>query len=192
MSDANHSDGNQRQEAVDPALPDVRSRVNPLSLMLAVIILDQITKALVAARIEIYTVGSEYLGGLIRIIHTRNPAVAFSLGHGIPEPWRSIIVTAIPALVLVGVFLYYWFGADLNSFQRWMLAGVLGGGFGNLIDRFVRSRGVVDFIDVEFFGIFGLDRWPTFNVADASVVVCGLLFVASVIRFEHQRSKRNA
>ena len=183
------TDENQTRES---ALPGIRARFNPLSLALGVIILDQLTKALVVTRIEIYTVGAEYLGGLIRIIHTRNPAVAFSLGHGIPEPWRSIIVTTIPALVLIGVLLYYWVGTDLTPSQRWMLAGVLGGGFGNLIDRFIRSRGVVDFIDVEFFGIFGLDRWPTFNVADASVVVCGLLFVASVLRLEHQRSKRNS
>ncbi len=182
----------EESHSKDAVLPGVRSRVAPLSLMLGVIVLDQITKALVVARIEMYTVGTEYLDGLVRIIHTRNPAVAFSIGHGIPEPWRSILVTTVPALVLAAVLLYYWRGTDLTTSQRWMLAGVLGGGFGNLIDRFIRPQGVVDFIDVEFFGIFGLERWPTFNVADASVVVCGLLFVASVIRVEHQRSKRNS
>ncbi|MFP4644571.1 MAG: signal peptidase II, partial [Spirochaetales bacterium] len=179
------TDDKQISEA---AHPDIRSRINPLSLMVGVILLDQITKALIVARVEIYTVGAEYFGGLVRIIHTRNPAVAFSLGQSIPEPWRSVVVTVIPALVLIGVFLYYWFGTDLTPAQRWMLAGVIGGGFGNLIDRFIRSQGVVDFADVEFFGIFGLDRWPTFNVADSSVVVCGILFVVSVIRLEHQRN----
>ena len=173
------TDENQTRES---ALPGIRARFNPLSLALGVIILDQLTKALVVTRIEIYTVGAEYLGGLIRIIHTRNPAVAFSLGHGIPEPWRSIIVTTIPALVLIGVLLYYWVGTDLTPSQRWMLAGVLGGGFGNLIDRFIRSRGVVDFIDVEFFGIFGLDRWPTFNVADALICVGVALMVVEMIK----------
>ena len=41
--------------------------------------------------------------------------------------------------------------------------------------------GVVDFIDCYFFGILGMERWPTFNVADAVVVVCGILFVLAFI-----------
>ena len=50
---------------------------------------------------------------------------------------------------------------------------------GNIIDRIFRPQGVVDFIDVKFFGIFGLERWPTFNVADASIVVCGIILIVS-------------
>ena len=52
---------------------------------------------------------------------------------------------------------------------------------GNLIDRFFRPAGVVDFIDVRFFGILGMDRWPTFNIADMSVVVCGIMLLLSFI-----------
>ena len=56
---------------------------------------------------------------------------------------------------------------------------ICGGGFGNLIDRFFRSEGVIDFIDVKFYGLFGLERWPTFNIADSAVVVCGILLLIS-------------
>jgi uncharacterized protein (DUF342 family) len=59
--------------------------------------------------------------------------------------------------------------------------GILGGGIGNLIDRFFRPAGVVDFIDCYFFGIFGMERWPTFNIADSAVVICGAIFVVSFI-----------
>ena len=62
-----------------------------------------------------------------------------------------------------------------------MICGIVGGGMGNLIDRFFRPAGVVDFIDVRFFGILGMDRWPTFNIADMSVVVCGILLLLSFI-----------
>jgi signal peptidase II len=61
--------------------------------------------------------------------------------------------------------------------------GIIGGGFGNLIDRFFRPDGVVDFIDVKFYGLFGLERWPTFNVADSAVVVCGSLLFISMLFF---------
>ena len=67
--------------------------------------------------------------------------------------------------------------------------GIVGGGFGNLIDRFFRAEGVVDFIDVKFYGLFGMERWPTFNVADSAVVVCGLLLVISFIITSVKESK---
>ena len=31
----------------------------------------------------------------------------------------------------------------------------------------------------KFYGLFGLERWPTFNVADSAVVVCGILLVVA-------------
>ncbi len=167
--------------------PSLRERLYPVSLTLAIVIVDQVTKALVVARVEPYTIGAEFFGGLVRIIHARNPAIAFSLGHGLPEPLRGILFTVLPIVVIVAVAAYYWRGRDLTAGQRWMLAGVLGGGIGNIVDRVIRTEGVVDFIDVEFFGILGFDRWPTFNVADASVVVCGLAFVFAVFRHERQR-----
>ncbi len=167
-----------------------RCRIDALSLAAVVIVLDQLTKAIIVARIPMYTVGLRWFDGLIRIIHTRNPAVAFSLGYGIPEPWRGIVFMLLPAAVIIGVGVYYWRSAELNVVQTWMLAGVLGGGLGNLVDRFIRPEGVVDFIDVAFFGLFGMERWPTFNVADAAVVVCGIGFVVSTIVFETKNRQK--
>jgi len=40
---------------------------------------------------------------------------------------------------------------------------------------------VVDFIDIKFYGLFGFERWPTFNAADSSVVVCCILLFISII-----------
>ena len=34
---------------------------------------------------------------------------------------------------------------------------------------------------MKFYGIFGLERWPTFNVADAAIVVCGILLIVSFV-----------
>ena len=73
----------------------------------------------------------------------------------------------------------YFRSNDFTLLQRWGICGIVGGGFGNLIDRFFRAEGVIDFIDVKFFGILGYDRWPTFNVADMSVVICGILLLIS-------------
>jgi signal peptidase II len=71
--------------------------------------------------------------------------------------------------------------------QRWVLCGIVGGGIGNVIDRIFRPEGVVDFVSVKFYGLFGLERWPTFNVADSSVVVCAILLVVSTIVIDSRR-----
>jgi signal peptidase II len=76
---------------------------------------------------------------------------------------------------------YYLSSNDFTRLQRWATAGILGGGIGNIIDRIFRPDGVVDFISVKFYGLFGFERWPTFNVADSSVVVCCLLLFATII-----------
>ena len=57
------------------------------------------------------------------------------------------------------------------------LALVCGGAVGNLLDRIRSTSGVVDFIDV------GLreSRWPTFNVADASISFGALLLAYDLI-----------
>ena len=51
---------------------------------------------------------------------------------------------------------------------------------GNIIDRIFRPEGVVDFISAKFYGILGFERWPTFNAADSSVVVCGIILVVTL------------
>ena len=72
-----------------------------------------------------------------------------------------------------------------------MVAFILGGAVGNLIDRLfygifygyapVFYGKVVDFFDVDFFdfSIFGrsYDRWPIFNIADAAVTIGVLILI---------------
>lgn len=151
----------------------------PLILMVLVIILDQLTKYLIVKNIPINTIGAQFFGDFFRIIHVSNPGIAFSIGHGWSLAARGILFRLVPLIVLIVVLGVYFRNDDFTQLQRWAIAGVVGGGFGNLIDRFFRTEGVVDFIDVKFFGLFGLERWPTFNVADLAVVVCGILLIIS-------------
>jgi signal peptidase II len=115
------------------------------------------------------------------IIHVRNRAIAVSLGHNFPEGIKTVLFIIMPLVVLGFLLWYYFTSRELNLPQRWAIAGIMGGGLGNMIDRIFRPDGVVDFISVKFYGIFGFDRWPTFNIADASVVVCVFLFLFTII-----------
>ncbi|MDR1947919.1 MAG: signal peptidase II [Spirochaetaceae bacterium] len=118
---------------------------------------------------------------ILWIIHVRNKAIAFSLGDNLPNAVRPVLFVILPLLVL-GFLLWYYFKSDeLARLQRWAVAGIMGGGIGNLIDRIWRPDGVVDFISVKFYGIFGFERWPTFNVADSAVVISVILFLLTII-----------
>lgn len=158
-----------------------KKKLLPFILTGLVILADQITKAVVVALIPVYTVGANIFGDLLRIVHVANTGVAFSLGDSMPLAIRRILFAIIPLIVIVLVIVVYFRNDEFNSVQRWAICGIIGGGIGNIIDRFFRAEGVVDFIDVKFFGIFGLERWPTFNVADAAVVVCGIILIVSFL-----------
>ncbi|MDD2335845.1 MAG: signal peptidase II [Geobacteraceae bacterium] len=57
----------------------------------------------------------------------------------------------------------------------------MGGGIGNLIDRIFRSFRVVDFISVKVYGFLGFERWPTWNISDASLVISGILLAITIL-----------
>jgi signal peptidase II len=162
-------------------LPPLRRKLMPFLLALGVVLLDQTAKWLTVTYIPLRTVGQRFFGDLIRIIHVRNPGIAFSMGREMSDAFRAVAFTALPVVVLAGLIIYYFKSEEFTALQRWVVAGIVGGGIGNLIDRVFRSDGVVDFIDVKFFGIFGLERWPTFNIADSAVVICGLLLALSLL-----------
>jgi len=159
---------------------NLKNKLIPFSLTIFVILLDQITKNIVAKNIQLYNVKFSFFDDIIRIVHVRNKAIAFSIGNTLPEEIRILIFSILPFVVLTLLVIYILKTDEVTLPQRWFLAGIIGGGFGNLIDRFLRPEGVVDFIDVKFFGIMGLERWPTFNIADSSIVVCGILLFISL------------
>ncbi len=161
-------------------------RIWPFSLTFGIIALDQLTKWIITLTVRPWSVGPSFFGDFFRIIRVYNPGIAFSIGGNLSDDIRSILFGLIP-LCAIGLVVFVSFRSnDLNRFQRWCVAGIVGGGLGNLIDRFFRPDGVLDFLDFKFYGIFGFDRWPTFNVADSSVVICGVLIVISL--FLHSKN----
>jgi signal peptidase II len=131
--------------------------------------------------------------GIVKIIHVRNTVIAFSLGTGIPEDFRTILFVGVPILVLLTLLGSYFLSSEWTQTQRWALAGIFGGGAGNLIDRVRPSGGVpgvVDFVSVKCWGLFGFERWPTFNVADATVVVCVFIMLFSFLIPDKKKGRR--
>jgi signal peptidase II len=160
---------------------DIRSRLVPLILSAVIILVDQIVKIVVIRTIP--RGGSvSVIGDFFRLIHVQNPAIAFSIGHGIQPGTRRPLFMLLPLFVIGVLFLYYLLTRDpLTKFQKWCFGALVGGGLGNYVDRIFRPEGVVDFLDFRFYGLLGMQRWPTFNLADATVVIAGILLFISFL-----------
>jgi signal peptidase II len=158
-------------------------RFLPFILTAALVVVDQISKLLVMKFIPVNTIGASFFGDFLIICHVRNTGVAFSMGADSPLFVRVLLFIILPAVLMVVLCWLVATGRNiLTRTQRWLVAGIAGGGIGTLVDRVFRfNDGVVDFISVKFYGIFGLDRWPTFNLSDSFVVVFVILFAISVI-----------
>jgi signal peptidase II len=107
--------------------------------------------------------------GSLRLALAFNSGVAFSLGRG-----SGLTIVPI-ALVVVGVVVFV--ARHLGGVVAATAVGlVVGGAASNLADRLLRDLhgSVVDFIDLQW--------WPVFNLADACIVVGGLLLALCSLR----------
>ncbi|MFA6844165.1 MAG: signal peptidase II [Sphaerochaetaceae bacterium] len=159
-----------------------KKRYAPLLLTLGILLVDQLSKAWIVAHIPENTIGYKLFGDFLEIWHVRNSAVAFSMGSGLNTTVKLISFIIIPVLLLIGVvYLLFSQKYQLSRFQRWVLALFLGGGLGNLCDRIFRHFRVVDFMSNRVYGLFGMEFWPTWNIADASLVVSAILLAFSLL-----------
>lgn len=129
------------------------------------LVLDQITKALVVAKLE-YREPVRLVGRTLTLRVSRNSGAAFSFA-----PTATIVFTAIAVAVVVLIARQ---AARLTS-TGWAVALglLLAGAVGNLIDRLFRAPGVGRGAVVDFIA---LRHFATFNVAD-SCITCGAVLV---------------
>ena len=167
-----------------------KERILPFSFSVFVILADQISKFLVEKYFPLRTIKFSFFGDFLRIIHVTNTGAAFSMGDSMSAVKHLIVLCVVPLILLIALIIFCIKSDDFSKFQRWLIAGIVGGGFGNLIDRFLRPNGVVDFIDVKFYNLFGLERWPTFNIADSFVLVCIIILAISYIKTVIDESKQ--
>lgn len=135
----------------------------------AVIVADQITKALVRNAIPLYD-SRELIPGLLNLVHVRNEGMAFGLLNSADIEYKWLLTSGLAAVALFGI-LYY--ARHLRPDERAARAGlslILGGALGNLLDRLIIGY-VVDFVDV----YSGTWHFWAFNVADAAINIGAVL-----------------
>jgi signal peptidase II len=144
-------------------------------IALSVVLLDRVTKGLVAKTISLHD-GKQVIPGFFRIIHTENRGAAFGLFADSPAQWKisMLVLFSIVALVVVSTLL--WRNSHSLTTTGIGLALILGGALGNLWDRLLNGR-VVDFL-LFYIGSY---QWPAFNVADSAIVVGAGLLVIEIL-----------
>ena len=144
------------------------------AVSVAVVVADQITKAVAVSRWERQPVDL----GLLRLTVHRNPGGAFNL---LPDLWWLFVGAVVVVTVMAGRALL---GGTVPAMGI-AIGLLLGGAWGNVIDRLLRYPGfpngrVVDFVDFKV--------WPVFNLADSAIVIgVGLLILVS---WSHERRTR--
>jgi signal peptidase II len=129
--------------------------------VLAVVVLDQLTKMWVVSSMRLHE-SVPLIDGLLSLTYVRNTGAAFSLLAGAPEAFRVPFFLTVASVAIVAIGLFLWNTPASHRLTLVALALVLGGAAGNLIDRLTYGE-VIDFVDV----YWGDWHWPAFNVADS-------------------------
>lgn len=156
-------------------------------ISIAVLILDQLTKAIVIhymALGESIPILQNIFGETFMLTYVANPGAAFSIGFASPSVNRVVFILTT---LLAMVFILYLLFKSTHRLQIVAFGLVLGGAMGNLIDRILRGP-VTDFIDVDFPD-FIMQRFPIFNLADSAIfiAVC-LLLIDMIFKKEHKEN----
>ncbi len=139
------------------------------------VVLDQVTKALVTAFIPLNG-AIPVIQGFFSIVHIQNPGGAFgflSAGYSGIKRVFFLAGTLFAAVLLLVLFRRL---PRQYVFLRAGMALIVGGAAGNFMDR-VRYGSVVDFLD--FY--WGALHWPAFNVADSAVTAGAGIFLFHLI-----------
>ena len=136
-----------------------------LSVFGVAVVVDQLAKAMVAARLQEGASNGGAICG-VRLRHVVNRR----------KPWGSKGAVRIMTIIWLILAAGAWIVASaIEAPSTHFALGVLmGGATGNLLDGISRNA-VTDFIDLRV--------WPLFNVADAAIVAGAILLLWNAIHF---------
>nr|WP_026263894.1 signal peptidase II [Paenibacillus terrigena] len=146
---------------------------------LIVLILDQVTKWIIATKL---TIGDEIsvIGNFFLITSHRNRGAAFGILQ--EQRWFFLIITTVVVCAIV------WYMRHVRKTGSVaLLTGlgmILGGAIGNFWDRALHGE-VVDFLLFNF----GSYSFPIFNIADSGIVIGVILVLIDSLFFSKDKEK---
>lgn len=147
-----------------------RHNAHWLWLSAAVIVIDQVTKYLMASHYALYE--STPLLPWLNLTLVHNTGAAFSMLRG-ATPWLFVLLSVA---VAVGIVIWMRRHPEGRRLFALALALIAGGALGNAMDRATRGY-VVDFVDFHI----GAWHYPAFNMADCAIVIGAVLVFVDML-----------
>ena len=146
------------------------------TVVFPIVVADQLSKLWIRTHLTLGESLPET--GFFRLTHGQNTGAVFGIFQGNNDILTILVI--IEAIIILGCFFFFrarysFLDTRLNTVS---LGLILGGLFGNLIDR-IRLGYVTDFI--------GVGRWPDFNVADSSGVIAAIMLAFPILMFSRNR-----
>lgn len=136
-----------------------------LSIAAVVLFLDQVTKWYIRHTVSLYE-SIAVIDSIFHITHVRNSGGAFGLFAGSSQVLRLPFFLLVSFIAVVALLFFVRRVAPGQRLLLFALGSILGGAWGNLVDRMIRGE-VTDFLDFHWRGYY----WPAFNVADSCITV---------------------
>jgi signal peptidase II len=177
-----------------------------------IVFIDQISKLLVKGinipflnlEIQGLTYGEQIplIDGFFNLTLVENPGIGFGMDLGSDY---KLLLTLITLVIGIGMLLYLYIIREKPLRLRLSIACIIGGAFGNLIDRMfygvffdyapLMYGKVVDFFNINFFSIYIFNKTIgnyVFNIADVAITAGVLLLVFSYNNLsEEEKSTTN-
>ncbi len=147
-------------------------------ILIAVPVLDQLTKFLVNYYMEIGQ-SVPVIKGFFHITYIRNDGAAF--GKFDDMRWLFMIGSVV-ALVAMAAFLITQ-RRTLDKLTKTSLCLIISGGFSNMIDRCFYGESLFNGTVIDFIDFCGIWQY-IFNIADSAVVVGTGLMIIAIIMME--------
>ena len=154
-----------------------------LILAASVFVVDQAAKFWAERALNLYA--PVEITGFFNLTLVYNPGAAFSF-LSTAGGWQRWMFSGI-ALAAITLILFWLSRLPREARLSILSLGlILGGAFGNLVDR-LRLGKVVDFLDFHYAGL----HWPAFNVADAAITVGAVcLIIATFTEQSHHTADK--
>lgn len=116
---------------------------------------------------------------VFHLTYVENRGAAFSILKD-----QRLFLVVFPSIILT-IALYCMLANKIpTTFSLWSISLIVGGGFGNLIDRIIKGY-VVDYLD------FRIINFAIFNFADCCIVIGTILFFIYMIFLEEENDSFN-
>ena len=135
---------------------------------------DQVSKDMVRDKIE-YNANIQIIDDFITLTKVENTGAFLSLGSEMPRIGYQIIMIFFPLIILILVLYFLLKSSSQSKLSSVAISLLVGGGFGNLIDRILYGS-VTDFLHFDF----GLFQTGIVNMADISITIGFILMVLEI------------